>query len=887
MESVGSSGDSATVSQASSTRSIESASTNQSTIQASSSSSVPSSSLTTNSQNNTSTNNINKSIITTAITTTTTTNTTATATTITGNGPAQTSYIPLTRARMRENIGNQEVYDINRIQESEGTEEAAKKARFSPHKLNEVEYTAFYDLIHDDQQICETYLYMRNRILEQWYNNVQCELTKEHAYSSLEQDKLKGVTEETSKTMFDRTFDFLDRIGRINFGIFAPKAAPSRPRLLDRSKRGPLMSAHQYKPPLKSGGRRVGRVVVIGAGLSGLSAARQLQKFGLEVIVLEARNRVGGRVHTYRKGNFIADLGPNSLNGITGNPMMVLGKQLELLVTELKQRIPIYENKVDKNGASICHQVDQFLERAVEREYNKIMEGTRVLKNDYKIEKYHDEPFPVGMAVDWVMKLQEKNVKDDQVKYLESIEDLYKQLIDSANKKLEKSRTIKKLHGELCSIKDSTDLGNHKDKGAIDTFNSRCLVRELDIALREYKLLIEQEEVIQNKISELTKCPPSDTYLTLSDRRLLDWHFAELEYALGCPINKLAIYYEDDEQIFSGNHWMLVHGFNTIVEALKNDLDIQLSTAVKKVTVTKSGCKILTYQPDQANSPYTEITADAVLCTLPLGTLKDSTVASIRYSVEGSSMDQPKTTQKGYQPVIFSPPLPKWKTQSFDKLGCGNLNKIVLNFDKSFWDHDLHLFGVVNHKAMSRGEFFLFWHYGRTPTLTGLISGEAADMMEKLSDVEILERCLEVLRSIYGNANVPAPKEYVVTRWRKDPWARGAWSYMQTGASGDDYDASADPVVLDSSDEAHFKESRVTQIIPDEKSKNPFSKRIKSSDEIPRLFFAGEHTTRYHFASAHGAVLTGLREAARIANTFLGCPYDNEEENGIFMHVLY
>jgi lysine-specific histone demethylase 1 len=898
MDSAETTDDSATVSQSDSSKTNETSSTqnSQSTIVASTNPSqeTPNNNHQNNCANANSVQQTTKSApatVTMAPTPSTTSNTTTSNTNTTTNAnntdasATTNSFLPLTRARRREHIGAQEVQNISNIFQPSGPEDAAKNSRYSPHKISEPEYTALYDLLNHNTEISELYLYTRNRILEKWYENVLTELTKAEAYEALDHDKYKNIPPKVKEMLISRTYEFLDRCGKINFGIIDLKQDSPRPKLLDKSRRGPLMSNHQYKPPLKSGGKRVGRVIVIGAGLSGLAAARQLQKFGMEVIVLEARNRVGGRVHTYRKGNFIADLGPNSLNGIVGNPMMVLGRQLDLVVTELKQRIPIYENKVDRNGASVCHQVDHHLERAVEREYNKIMEGTRVLKNNYKIEKYHGESFPVGMAVDWVMKLQEKNVKDEQDKYLESIENLYKQLIESANKKLEKSRTIKKLHGELCSIKDSTDLGNHKDKGAIDTFDRRCLARELDITLREYKLLIEQEEEIQNKIAELTKSPPSDTYLTLGDRRLLDWHFAELEYALGCPINKLAIFYEDDEQIFSGNHWMIVHGFNLIVDALKNDLDIQLGTAVKKVTVTKNGVKVLTYHPDHSNSPYTELTADAVLCTLPLGLLKDSTVPSIRYAVDTPHIDQPRTTQKGYQPVIFSPPLPKWKTQAFDRLGCGNLNKIVMYFDKSFWDNFLHLFGVVNHKAISRGEFFLFWHYGRTPTLTGLISGDAADMMEKLPDVEVLERCIDVLRSIYGNTNVPAPRDYVVTRWRKDPWARGAWSYMQTGSNGDDYDTCAEPVIL-APNESQFKDTRTTKIVPDEKAKNPFVKRIKSNDEIPRLYFAGEHTTRHHFASAHGAVLTGLREAGRIANAFLGCPYDDETENGILTHPL-
>src|SRR5205814_9978488 len=41
-------------------------------------------------------------------------------------------------------------------------------------------------------------------------------------------------------------------------------------------------------------------VVVIGAGLAGLAAAGRLSAAGVRVAVLEARDRVGGRVHTLR-----------------------------------------------------------------------------------------------------------------------------------------------------------------------------------------------------------------------------------------------------------------------------------------------------------------------------------------------------------------------------------------------------------------------------------------------------------------------------------------------------------------------------------------------------------------------------------------------------------
>ena len=39
-------------------------------------------------------------------------------------------------------------------------------------------------------------------------------------------------------------------------------------------------------------------VMIIGAGLSGLAATRELQKAGLEVIIMESSHHAGGRCHT-------------------------------------------------------------------------------------------------------------------------------------------------------------------------------------------------------------------------------------------------------------------------------------------------------------------------------------------------------------------------------------------------------------------------------------------------------------------------------------------------------------------------------------------------------------------------------------------------------------
>lgn len=70
------------------------------------------------------------------------------------------------------------------------------------------------------------------------------------------------------------------------------------------------------------------RVIVVGAGMSGATAAKQLSDAGYEVQVLEARDRIGGRTWSDRSLGVALDLGASWIHGIEDNPIYALATEL-------------------------------------------------------------------------------------------------------------------------------------------------------------------------------------------------------------------------------------------------------------------------------------------------------------------------------------------------------------------------------------------------------------------------------------------------------------------------------------------------------------------------------------------------------------------------------
>lgn len=464
------------------------------------------------------------------------------------------------------------------------------------------------------------------------------------------------------------------------------------------------------------------RIIVIGAGPAGLTAARHLARQGMSVTVLEARDRIGGRVYTDRSSLSVpVDLGASIITGVEADvaterrpdPSSLICAQLGLELTVLNSDCPLYDIVTGQK-------VPSDLDEALEAEYN-------------------------GLLDDMVL------------------------------------------------------LVAHKGEQAM----RMSLEDGLEYALK-------RRRVAESKTEE-TELSESNGYkeeiLSPLERRVMDWHFAHLEYGCAALLKEVSLPYWNQDDVyggFGGAHCMIKAGYSTVVESLAEGLQIHFNHIVTDVSYSPND-SFKSSRVKVSTSNGGEFIGDAVLITVPLGCLKAETIK-------------------------FSPSLPEWKYSSIQRLGFGVLNKVVLEFEVSFWDDSVDYFGATAEETNQRGHCFMFWNVKKTvgaPVLIALVVGKAAIDGENMTKYDHVNHALKVLRRLYGESSVPEPVASVVTDWGKDPFAYGAYSYVAIGASGEDYDILGRPIEN-------------------------------------CLFFAGEATCKEHPDTVGGAMMSGMREAVRI-----------------------
>lgn len=133
--------------------------------------------------------------------------------------------------------------------------------------------------------------------------------------------------------------------------------------------------------------RKREKILIIGAGIAGLAAAKELVAKGHEVVVLEARDRNGGRLWTSNRWNELPlDLGASWIHGVDGNPLTDLASQAGAKTLETSYDRSVLYN-VD--GRELSDDQEQQLDR-LRKQFNNALKSAQNQDSDQSIRRVAD-----------------------------------------------------------------------------------------------------------------------------------------------------------------------------------------------------------------------------------------------------------------------------------------------------------------------------------------------------------------------------------------------------------------------------------------------------------------------------------------------------------------
>jgi monoamine oxidase len=579
------------------------------------------------------------------------------------------------------------------------------------------------------------------------------------------------------------------------------------------------------------------QIGVIGGGIAGLACCQELLTFfnnegiDIKVTLLEARSRLGGRLctdHSWSRGSSAGlpiELGASWIHGIDDNPLASLAKSAGIDFVTASEDVKM----LDVGLRSVDSEMDDRMGKLFDDLLDHAAGDCWNSKEDTVVPQGPVDP---QAAVRWYAS-------------------------GFAGSALGKSKSS--------SIMAPKATGPPPHRRS----NDRSLDCEIGKAIARYRL------------RDFAK-------LTEDEHRMLLWNIKNVEYAIGANLNMMSTKYwdVDDRHAFEGDHVLLRTGFSKVIDHMFANLkcmgpdkfeyfleypvgDVEYGRKsarqpfgrdrfgrTRALAELSDTCSVTS--EDGRDTKY----FDFLVCTVPLGVLKES----VQRKKRG---DQAKG-------LAFKPRLPFAKTDAIENVGFGLLDKVYIRFEHPFWrtngffkNDDDCLFGNV---TGINPHHYMFFDVGRRlgskddapAVLMSLVSGNEAVALEYKSDDEVVEEVMETLEAIFSPSIVlPNPIAFKVTRWGKDRFARGSYSFLPPGSTDQDYQLLQSPVNADGD-----------------------SLLLEGSD-IMRLFFAGEHTTALHPSTAHGAMLSGIRAAQEVVASIQGLLKDNKELDKIIPVAMY
>ncbi|KAG9479200.1 hypothetical protein GDO78_012724 [Eleutherodactylus coqui] len=221
------------------------------------------------------------------------------------------------------------------------------------------------------------YLAMRNLILALWHINCKEVLTLQTCAHHI---MVRGLVRIRCVQEMEKVLYFMTRKGLVNTAVLS-------------------VSPGQYLLPKEYHNKSV---IVVGAGSAGLAAARQLHNFGLQVMILEARDRIGGRVWDDKsfKGVTVGK-GAQIVNGCINNPIAIMCEQTGIKMRKLREKCDLIQE-----GGRLT---DPNIDKRMDFHFNAILDVVAEWRKD----KSQHQDAPLGDKIQEIYKtfVQESGIQ--------------------------------------------------------------------------------------------------------------------------------------------------------------------------------------------------------------------------------------------------------------------------------------------------------------------------------------------------------------------------------------------------------------------------------------------------------------------------------------------
>lgn len=503
------------------------------------------------------------------------------------------------------------------------------------------------------------------------------------------------------------------------------------------------------------------QVIVIGAGISGIKTSLDLAKAGISSLILESRDRLGGRLYTEElKSGVPVDIGASWFHDCYTNPLLKKYWQ---------------SGKVDFNyddGKFSYYNEDGLISDNMR--LKPVAEEIKLYMEDLYTKLPPEKDISIKEAVYQYLKDKKWCLTDDQIKHVPQLIRYFEMWIGSSWEILS-ARTI------------STD--KHKGRDAM-VLNGYSTVYNSEV----------EELVEASKLSSVDA--------------LVDPSSTNYEKNGGCSV--------------------------------------KLNHVVYKIQWDPKKREVVVYSKNTVTNKTETFRSDYLVFTAPLSVLKLTDLQE-----EGA--------------IEWMPPLPSDFRSSLDKVSFSNLGKVFFEFPEIFWN--LEDDRILSHASVDEQYYnstksdpsdyssinfykdkldkpielkgkipngldytILFMNLAKPtqkPLLLALISSPLTQYIEQQESQDVI---FEVFKPVFARitnlaeSKIPKPLEIRTSKWSADPYARGSY----TGVSvRDDFETALKYLM------------------------NPTS----VFDGSGRVRFAGEGVTEDGGGCAHGAWISGAREA--------------------------